>query len=144
MNINLFGKDIEEADIGTGYIKRESIPSMFPVTRTISAKAYPYDGKYYFKTRELAALFDLKQPSDFTQKLRRAFGEESVLSGDDTKDFRDDANDNRITFISAETLKAYLESRMSDQIPDKDLRDRALKAVGEYLRREDNDVRRFS
>ena len=78
------------------------------VKRTVSVNAYEFNGKTYFKTREIADLLQIKQPYDFTQNIKKMFPLTGIIKGDDTRLFRKKTDDERETFVEKGVLVSYL------------------------------------
>lgn len=94
-------KNIEDVGYVSGFPTR---PFMFPVTRPLEVKVYPYDGKYYFRTNDVAILLGIKQPFAFTADIKDILGDRVILKGEDTEKFRGPDNSTRITFIEGKDL----------------------------------------
>ncbi len=77
---------------------------------TISVKAVknPYDGKFYIKTHDVAKYLDIKQPFEFTSTIKKYFGDEAVLKGNEAVGLRRKKDQFRTTFILADVLYEIL------------------------------------
>jgi len=107
--MNLFGNNATSMSV-EGYVtkKKKPIPAIFPVERVIRMQTFLYQGKYYFRTRDAAALLGLKQPFQFTADCKKHLGEYAILKGDRTKPFRTNDDTDQVTFIEALDLLNYL------------------------------------
>lgn len=106
----MFDETTEKEDVGYVSDNTPRKPFTFPVSRTIQATVFPYDGKYYFKTREVADLLGIKQPFQFNADIKEMLGKNAVLKGHYTEPFRGAADSKRETFIEGEKLLYILEN----------------------------------
>ena len=85
-------------------------PFNFPVSRPLEAKVYPYNGKYYFRTSDIAILLGVKNPFAFTADIKDILGDKVILKGAATEKFRGPDNGKRVTFIEGKELLNVLVS----------------------------------
>ncbi len=109
--MNLYMEEKTEQVIEGFVSNDENDLAFFPVVREIRMKMFRHDGHIYFRTREASDLLGYKQPFQFVATLKKNLGENSILKGDKTKDFRTDQDTDQSTFIEAEALLRYLKSR---------------------------------
>lgn len=106
----MFDETIEKEDVGYVYNNTPRNPFTFPVSRIIQATVFPYDGKYYFKTREVADLLGIKQPFQFNSDIKDMLGKNAILKGHYTEPFRGAGDSKRDTFIEGSNLLYILEN----------------------------------
>lgn len=77
---------------------------------TISVKAVknPDDGKFYLRTHDVANYLDIKQPFEFTSTIKKYFGDEAILKGNEAVGLRRKKDQFRTTFILADALYEIL------------------------------------
>ena len=99
----MFGNITENEDVG--YVSKfPTGPFTFPVSRPLQINVYPHDGKYYFKTNDVAALLGIKQQFQFTKNIKEMLGTNAILKYKKTEAFRDPADEARTTFIEGKDL----------------------------------------
>ena len=79
-------------------------------TRTITVPIFEYNGKYYFRIRDIANLLEVKQLFQFTADIRKEIGENAILKYNETNAFRTKKDLPRTPFISAENLLLYFKN----------------------------------
>lgn len=106
--MNLFLSNEEEQAVN-GYVSNVS-SGYFPVVREVRIRVFTYNGKAYFRTRDMAALLGIKQPFQFVYRCRQRLGSQAVLKGEDTRPFRPEGDGDSVTYIGAGDLLRFLES----------------------------------
>lgn len=101
-------KDESDAPCVNGFVDESASSFIFPVERVIRMKVFKYNGRHYVRTREIADLLGMKQPFQFTANVREYLGDGCILNGEDTKPFREECDNNRVTFIEVNDLLDYL------------------------------------
>lgn len=100
----------EKEDVGYVSDTTPKKPFIFPVSRPIQITVFPFGGRYFFKTREVAVLLGIKQPFQFNADIKEMLGKDAILKGHYTELFRNPDDNKRVTFIDGENLLYILEN----------------------------------
>lgn len=133
----LFDAFDDKREVIEGYISKDVIPEIFPVFRVITAKSYKHEDTYYFRTREIAGILGIKQPSYLVKLCKKTLGENCIVNGDLSTVFRKDDDDERTAFISADDLLKFLTTSKTE-IKDTETREKMTKALRKYTGRKEN------
>ena len=123
------------SDTEVGYVKNRQKDFLFPVTRTVTARVYPHNGKYYFRTREIISVLGVKQQFQFVDDCRKIMGADTIINGEKTKPFRGEENTDRVTFISADDLYAFLSTPFvqNSNKPENGMLEKVMRELRNYL-----------
>ncbi len=83
--------------------------TQLPIIVTYNVKVVEYNGTSYVRTRDISDALGIKQPFEFTRDIRKVLGADSVLSGEDTKDFRSGTDNARTPYVSVIDMLEFLE-----------------------------------
>lgn len=76
--------------------------------RKLTVEVLCHENEMYVRTREVAQVLGIKQPFEFTANIKSYLGNEFILKGEKTKDFRTSEDTERTTFINIKFLCFYL------------------------------------
>lgn len=83
--------------------------TQLPIIVTYNVKVVEYNGVSYVRTRDISDALGIKQPFEFTRDIRKVLGVDSILSGEDTKDFRLGTDNARTPYVSVIDMLEFLE-----------------------------------
>lgn len=80
-----------------------------PIIVTHNVKVVEYENISYVRTRDIADALGIKQPFEFTSDIRKVLGGHTVLSGEDTKEFRGGTDNSRTPYVKVSDMIEFLE-----------------------------------
>lgn len=108
-------------------------PAVMRTKRELCVTAYPYQGTYYFKIREIADVLAVKQPFQFTFNIRKALGNGAIRKGEDTQEIRKESDHPMTPFISVDDIIRFMVLKSTRDTYDKSLvYSRMLEELLEY------------
>lgn len=109
-------------------------PEILRTTRTLTVRAFFYDGACYFRTREISDLVGIKQPFAMTDWIRKNYGKDAIVSGAFTEPFRSPEQDTaETTFIMDEHVLRYLTKLgTSKHRPEGETLEALAREIGSY------------
>lgn len=83
--------------------------TVLPVKVVKEIRVVENEGISYVRTRDISDALGVKQPYEFNSDIKKCFGDNALLKGEQTKAFRDSTDNERTPYVTVTQAIRFLE-----------------------------------